>query len=310
MKQLLLLLALISPSFAQLPAIDYAGMFFQVSPAQPIRKVSSLPATCTAVGSASSSNAVLYQGRVYQCSATNTWSFAVGQTAALTSGRVPYVTTGGLLVDDTSLRFDVAQPRLSSTGFLSLGTHNADSSALNIVYAAADFTNGFRLRTSSGNAFFTVDATGTSASMQWKTSNTSRFEHIITGSYWQLFNYGTVATALYVDYSTSKTGVNLGSTPTAQLDIRPLNASTVGQVIRLASTPTANAFQVENSSGTALTRIDASGRFYPVPIAFASLGTPSDGAVVYCSDCTKATPCAGSGNGALAKRLNGAWDCD
>lgn len=46
------------------------------------------------------------------------------------------------------------------------------------------------------------------------------------------------------------------------------------------------------------------------PVAFAALGTPSNGTVSYCSDCTKATPCAGSGNGALAKRLNGAWDCD
>jgi len=43
---------------------------------------------------------------------------------------------------------------------------------------------------------------------------------------------------------------------------------------------------------------------------FANLGTPGDGTVLYCSDCTKATPCAAAGNGAIAKRLNGAWDCD
>lgn len=30
----------------------------------------------------------------------------------------------------------------------------------------------------------------------------------------------------------------------------------------------------------------------------------------YCSDCTVASPCAGSGTGALAKRLNGAWVCN
>jgi len=47
-----------------------------------------------------------------------------------------------------------------------------------------------------------------------------------------------------------------------------------------------------------------------VGVLFASLGTPTDGTVNYCSDCTKATPCAGSGSGAFAKRLNGAWDCD
>lgn len=45
-------------------------------------------------------------------------------------------------------------------------------------------------------------------------------------------------------------------------------------------------------------------------VVFADLGAASNGVIVYCSDCTKATPCAGAGNGALAKRLNGAWDCD
>lgn len=43
--------------------------------------------------------------------------------------------------------------------------------------------------------------------------------------------------------------------------------------------------------------------------AFASLGTPSNGQITYCSDCTVATPCAGSGTGALAVRLNSAWAC-
>jgi hypothetical protein len=39
-------------------------------------------------------------------------------------------------------------------------------------------------------------------------------------------------------------------------------------------------------------------------------GSPLDGTIVYCSDCTKATPCASGGSGALAKRINAAWDCD
>lgn len=43
---------------------------------------------------------------------------------------------------------------------------------------------------------------------------------------------------------------------------------------------------------------------------FSGLGSPANGSITYCSNCTKATPCAGTGNGAWAKRLNGAWDCD
>lgn len=46
------------------------------------------------------------------------------------------------------------------------------------------------------------------------------------------------------------------------------------------------------------------------PINFAALGTPVNGASVYCTDCTKATPCAGAGTGAFAYRINGAWDCN
>lgn len=43
---------------------------------------------------------------------------------------------------------------------------------------------------------------------------------------------------------------------------------------------------------------------------FASLGAAVDGAMIYCADCTIATPCAGGGTGAIAKRLNGVWVCN
>ena len=45
-------------------------------------------------------------------------------------------------------------------------------------------------------------------------------------------------------------------------------------------------------------------------VTFAALGTPANGTFGYCSDCTIANPCAGSGTGAFAKRLNGAWVCN
>src|ERR1700719_3295564 len=43
---------------------------------------------------------------------------------------------------------------------------------------------------------------------------------------------------------------------------------------------------------------------------FAGLGTPANGTVLSCSDCTLANPCAGSGTGAIAERLNGVWVCN
>lgn len=55
-------------------------------------------------------------------------------------------------------------------------------------------------------------------------------------------------------------------------------------------------------------------------VTFATLGTPGNGAIAYCTDCTEVTPascpatqascvCAGSGAGAFARRVNGAWYC-
>ena len=52
------------------------------------------------------------------------------------------------------------------------------------------------------------------------------------------------------------------------------------------------------------------GGFRPGSTVFANLGTPANGVLVYCSDCTIANPCAGAGNGAIAKRLNGVWVCN
>jgi hypothetical protein len=46
------------------------------------------------------------------------------------------------------------------------------------------------------------------------------------------------------------------------------------------------------------------------PVTFSNLGAPDNGTVYYCSDCTVSATCAGSGNGAIAKILNGVWVCN
>jgi len=45
-------------------------------------------------------------------------------------------------------------------------------------------------------------------------------------------------------------------------------------------------------------------------LTFATLGTPANGTLAFCPDCTIANPCAGGGTGAFAKRLNGIWVCN
>lgn len=59
-----------------------------------------------------------------------------------------------------------------------------------------------------------------------------------------------------------------------------------------------------NAQGLIIQRADGT------PQVFANLGAATNGSMIYCSDCTIANPCAGSGTGAIAKRLNGAWVCN
>lgn len=58
------------------------------------------------------------------------------------------------------------------------------------------------------------------------------------------------------------------------------------------------------------------GKDLQIPVlTFSGLGTPSNSAIVFCSDCTNtsnlvaANTCTGSGSGAFAARINGAWKC-
>lgn len=46
------------------------------------------------------------------------------------------------------------------------------------------------------------------------------------------------------------------------------------------------------------------------PQTQANLGAATNGCIIYCSDCTIASPCAAGGTGAIAKRLNGVWVCN
>lgn len=42
-------------------------------------------------------------------------------------------------------------------------------------------------------------------------------------------------------------------------------------------------------------------------IAFANIGTPANGSIIYCADATQANPPAGAGGGAYLRRIAGAW---
>lgn len=80
--------------------------------------------------------------------------------------------------------------------------------------------------------------------------------------------------------------------------------SDASAIVRFRNTTDSGYADVDMKDAIVRTNILSVGR------AFAALGTPSNGTMTYCSDCTIANPCAGGGTGAIAKRLNGAWVCN
>lgn len=74
-----------------------------------------------------------------------------------------------------------------------------------------------------------------------------------------------------------------------------------------------NSSNCKGSTGTCAAAIDLNGGLRQAGSTFANLsnpGAPPNGTLIYCSDCVIASTCAGSGTGAYAKRLNGAWVCN
>lgn len=69
------------------------------------------------------------------------------------------------------------------------------------------------------------------------------------------------------------------------------------------------AIQVRLADDSANTQIGIMSIAYASTL-FSGLGTPSNGTVLYCSDCVIGAVCAGSGTGAIAQRLNGVWVCN
>lgn len=72
----------------------------------------------------------------------------------------------------------------------------------------------------------------------------------------------------------------------------------------------ANSCNIIGPGGHTGVSVDQNGFTNVSAFTFANLGTPVNGSVAYCSNCTIANPCAAGGTGALAKRINNTWICN
>lgn len=89
----------------------------------------------------------------------------------------------------------------------------------------------------------------------------------------------------------------IASTLTSEAGVRVFNATT--SQIYVQNVPISS-----NSKTSTVVQNPGTKTFLTLP------GSTVNGDIVYCSDCNKATPCASGGPGALAKRINGSWDCN
>lgn len=109
------------------------------------------------------------------------------------------------------------------------------------------------------------------------------------------------------------TGVRLGHDSDGMISFLGLSAGN-DEDIRYNLDDTANTVVVDSSTGVVVWSMPSiqmsSLSILLAPIAFASLGTPANGTIIYCNDCNIANPCTDSGTGAMAKRLNGVWVCN
>jgi hypothetical protein len=207
-----------------------------------------------------------------------------GSASALTSGRVPFVTTGGVLADDTNLQWNGTFLRLYEAEH-SFATHSAiqivTGKSLQVASYESNIWNpGVNFGASglpyAGAYGVTLSYLAKTVSGVWKNSGggipiavslaEGYFGFVVGGSG---VTDDTISwTAKFILDTNGRAIIN-GSSALGQLSVTSYAASTIGQVIRGAASQTADLFQLQSNAGTVLSAFDSSGRFY-APTALTS----------------------------------------
>jgi len=170
------------------------------SSSHPVRKVTSLPATCTAVGSSNSSDSVLYQGRLYLCTSTNTWT-------AVSTGAMGITSLGGqtgatqTFANDTNVTISSSGDThtLGWAGTLAAGRLNS-----NVVQAITNDTN---IQGSITAQNLTLAWAGTLAKARQHTATVYNDAANVWSTGLQDFNAATIKVPISIGYAPTVSGL-------------------------------------------------------------------------------------------------------
>lgn len=231
------------------------------------------------------------------------WTFTSAITTLASANPVLLFTETGATANEGHWRM------VADADTLSLQTSNdLDSSHANIftvsrtgttVDTFALLANTITLSTAAGTARWTVDASG----------------HLVPGAD-ATYNIGSATLgvdSLYLDNGTN-------SAPSLRFRNDPDSGifwDTVGPTLSITVNGS-DSWQFGATGAVFSTVLSANGASSPsfraTGVTFANIGTTpygtTNGTILYCTDCTIASPCAGGGTGAIAKRLNATWVCD
>lgn len=201
---------------------------------------------------------------------------------------------------------------LDSNRLVGIGIASSIGAQLHVVSGSASRV-GLRIDSASSPSTDVVQFT-LNATNAWQLTSTGATTHTP-----QTANTNSVATVHTIaTNSTGTAATGLGGRLLFQLESSTTNAQDATGITALwtdathASRTSALVISTVNSAAALaeVARFNGGGGMTLSAVTFANLGTPTDGTLIYCSDCNAGTaPCTSGGTGSMAARLNGAWRC-
>jgi hypothetical protein len=249
---------------------------------------------------------------------TITTAATVSITGAPTAG------TNATLTNALALNIEAGQTRFpagtAAAPSISLGSNNygfyRGGNAGNAIVAAVNGSAWVLFADANSGAAIVVDG---SRAMGWGTASNGTLTAMFSGGGTANIRMGAATdVAAPVAQTLSVQNVVAGTTDTAGAawtfnGSRGTGTGAGGGII-FQTAPATTTGNTQNALSEAF-RINNYGGTRQKSVTFTNLpGSPTNGDVIFCSDCTQTsafvdTTCVGSGSGAFAFRVNGAWKC-